>query len=150
MIDRMTFVREMVILCERFERALTDPVMGRYYEVLSQVLDTEQFELAARRAFVESAWFPSPGQLMDYALGSIEDSAELEWLNLMRAIQENRRATLTDAGRAALAAIGGSWALQQEPSDRLRRAWTPAYVAAARVQRAALVGRALPAAGGGE
>lgn len=150
MIDRQVFVRELTMLCERFERALTEPVMARYYEILSRALTTEQFEAAAVRAFGESTFFPSPAQLIDYALGSVDDAAELEWLELMRAIQDNRRAQLTDAGRAALAAIGGSWALQSEPSDRLRRAWLPAYVAAARAQRAALVGRALPAAGGGE
>jgi len=69
----------------------------------------------------------------------------LMWLELMRAIQDNRRAQLTDVGRAALAAIGGSWALQHEPTDRLRRTWVSSYVAAGRAHRLQLLDRALPA-----
>lgn len=147
MIDRVAFVREMTLLCERFDRALTEPVMARYYETLSAALSTEQFVCAARRAFDEAIWFPSPSQLIDYALGSVEDAAELEWLELMRATQQARRAQLTDAGRDALTAIGGSWALQTEAHDRLRRAWREAYIASAVARRRQLLGRALPAGG---
>lgn len=144
MIDKTAFVREIALLAARFERQLSEPVMARYYELLSRSLTTEQFESAAMRAFAESTWFPSPQQLIDYALGTIEDAAELEWLELMAATRDDRRAALTDAGRSALAAIGGSWALQNEPTDRLRQAWMRSYAAIGRAHRAALTGRALP------
>lgn len=145
MIDQVVFAREMTLLFARFGREVPSAVMHRYHELLSQALSTAQFELAARRAFAEAVWFPSPQQLIDYALGAIEESAELEWLELMRAHDCGKRAELSTTGRSALIAIGGSWALQHEPTDRLRRSWTQSYLAIGRQRRAELCGYALPA-----
>jgi hypothetical protein len=131
MIDQGIFGKEITILCERFDRALTKPVMARYYEILTVQMDTAQFEMASRRIFAEETFFPSPATFIEKALGSIKNNAELEWLRLMEAQTKNERCELSQSGRRALTAIGGTWALRNVTnSSRLHSDFLSSYQAA--------------------
>lgn len=134
MIDATVFTREMALICERFDRRMSKPVMTRYYETLSARLDTIQFELAARRVFDEETFFPSPQAFLSKLGDSVEASAEEEWTLALKGASQGRLPDgLSNAGAYALQAIGGLARLGRANESyevpRLKKAFLNAYPA---------------------
>lgn len=66
MIDKKIFATAMSILADRFNRPLHEATILRYREVLSRDLTTEEFVAAADLAFRDSAFWPSPREMIEF------------------------------------------------------------------------------------
>jgi len=83
MINPKVFASEMALLQERFHRELSQSVLDRYYESLSDRLDDAQFQDACRRLFDDEDFFPSPKKFIDAAQSvHAAIAAELKRLNM--------------------------------------------------------------------
>lgn len=131
MLDKKTFLREIAILAELFNRpALSEVLVGRYYDYLDQHLTTEQFEQAARQIFAEDQYWPAPIRFLHAAKGDPQQLARQEWDALIAEATAGKLADLTDQGKTALRAIGG-WSTvayaNQAALPSLRRAFLESY-----------------------
>jgi hypothetical protein len=117
-IDPQVFAAEMTLLRERFGKALSQPVLARYYAYLSANLGTEEFQQAAIGIFNEEKFFPAPADFVHRVHGDLEHQAERQWAELMRAIKANERSALSDVGRQALEEIGGRWTIENTGTDK--------------------------------
>jgi hypothetical protein len=130
-IDTDIFTAEMELLAERFNRQVSDPVFARYYDLISAHLTTAEFQQAAIAIFNEDRFFPAPADFVHRVHGDVESQAEREWAELLRAIKAGERSNITDVGRKALAAVGGTWAIENCDSDKdlgfKRREFVKAY-----------------------
>lgn len=131
MIDKEIFIQEMSLLSERFNRELSKPVFARYYAVLSSAMSTAEFITACNRIFNYSTFYPSPAEFLKSARGSIEDRAQLEWMELVDAQMQGKTfAGLSDAGKRAYRALGGAWAFKSTDISYLKRDFIAAFQAA--------------------
>lgn len=148
MLNKQVFAREMAILADRFGRSVSNPVLNSYYEALSNSLTDEEFIGAAKRIFNESQFWPSPSEFVDKARGRVEDAAQLEWMEVMGGIAEDRKFTgLTPSGKAALEAVGGRYAVRSSLDvGFIRRDFIAAYVASERRERGDAAVPELPSA----
>jgi len=87
MITLEIFEIEFTVLEERFKCEYTPLVRDRYYEILSEVMDDEQFMAGCRDVFRVGKFFPSPQEIID-AAPSLESliSTELRRLGLNGAL----------------------------------------------------------------
>lgn len=134
MIDKKIFVQEMAVLCDRFGRELTQPVLDRYYESLSEKLNTQQFKTASKSIFIEEEFFPSPQKFFQKVLANTEDLAVLEWERVLNAAaQANYDIELTEAGKKAVRALGGISAIGRADLEfavpRIRKEFIQSYKA---------------------
>lgn len=94
MIDVSVFAQEMAVLLERFEKKFSDPVLKRYYEILSKELNTEEFVYASMLSFKEDIFFPPPQSLIDRGKASGKGT-QAQIVQLLKAMRMN--ASLPDA-----------------------------------------------------
>lgn len=136
MLDKRIFVEQMATLADRFGRTVSAPVVNSYFEALSNSLTDEEFLSAAKRIFNESTYWPSPAEFVDKAKGRVEDAAQLEWMELMSAVANDRKQQLSESGKAALEAVGGRYAVRSSLDiSFIRRDFIAAYVAFERRDR---------------
>ena len=129
MIDKTTFTREFTLLLERFGRDPHPLMTQRYFEYLDARLTTEQFEVAARTIFAEDAYWPAPIRFLHAAKGDPAQLARQEWDRLLEDAAKGQLAPLSEAGKAALRALGG-WATVAADQGRLpslRKAFLESY-----------------------
>lgn len=109
-IDKTVFLREMALLAELFNRPqLSEPLVARYYEHLSAHLTTSEFQDAAKAIFTGDQFWPTPSRFLHAAKGDPAQLARQEWDALLQAAAKGELAPLSEAGKAALRALGG-WA----------------------------------------
>lgn len=129
-IDRSVFTREFTLLLERFGRDPHPLMTQRYFEYLNAHLDTTQFEVAARAIFAEDAYWPAPIRFLHAAKGDPAQLARQEWDRLLEDAAKGQLAPLSEAGKAALRALGG-WATvayaDQGRLPSLRKAFLESY-----------------------
>lgn len=143
MIDRESFDVGMGALAERFRGALSPEAQRGYYAILSTELDTEQFQVAVQLAFRHSQFWPSPQQLIDFAVPPMDLALEAaEMFDRVMDIGVNHpgagrvwpRVEVEKLGLPALAgyvAIGANEGLRNLKGERLifaRRDFVAAYV----------------------
>lgn len=130
MIDRAVFTREFTLLLERFARDPHALMTQRYFEYLDTHLDTHQFEAAARTIFAEDQFWPAPIRFLHAAKGDPAQLARQEWDALLQAAAKGDLAPLSEAGKAALRAIGG-WSrvayAQEGALPSIRKAFIETY-----------------------
>lgn len=148
MLDKRAFLRELGMLAERFGRAISEPVMLRYYDTLSSTLTTAEFVAAARVVFDTDTFWPPPARFIELAHGNARDDGEREWARLLDACARGDRNHLPSAeGAAAMRAVGGwnavAYCEGDHNLDRKRVGFLRAF-AAAREERE-YQNRALPA-----
>lgn len=143
MIDKEQFAIAMGMLTDRFNRPL-HPSMNRfYYETLSSELTTEEFLIGSRLAMRQSQFWPSPQQLIEFAVP--EKSIELEAAAMFDKVRglgfahpaglcwrREQVAELGDSALAGFSAIGAQERLRNLNADDLswaRREFVAAYKA---------------------
>jgi len=105
------FVKIMAPLIELFEKTMTTPMWGIYFEAL-QDLGRESIALAVARAIRECRFFPKPAELRELAGDglSLNDRAELALSVVRRAAREipdQHSITFPPPINAAIEAMGG-------------------------------------------
>jgi len=129
-IDKNVFTREFTLLLERFGKDPHALMTARYFEYLDARLDTGQFEVAARAIFAEDAFWPAPIRFLHAAKGDPAQLARQEWDRLLEDAAKGDLAPLSDAGKAALRAIGG-WSrvayAQEGALPSIRKAFLETY-----------------------
>jgi hypothetical protein len=147
-LEKRVFLREMGMLADRFGRQVSEPVVLRYFEILSGALSTADFERAAFVIFREDQFWPAPARFVEAARGgNPRELAGAEWERLLAscAAGDPAVAFLSPAGLAAMRAAGGWRAIAfcegESKLNGLRRAFVSAWMDASGV---APDGRALP------
>lgn len=129
-IDRSVFTREFTLLLERFGKDPHPLMTARYFEWLDARLNTQQFEQAARTIFAEDTYWPAPIRFLHAAKGDPAQLARQEWDALLQAAAKGELAPLSEAGKAALRALGG-WARVAYANEgalpSLRKAFLESY-----------------------
>lgn len=151
MIDSQVFAEAMAVLSDRFNRPFHPGTQREYHAILSAELSTEDFTVAARIAFRESQFWPSPQQLIDFAKPPRDLELEaVEMFDRMRDLGEDnagygrnwRRDKIAELGEPTLAgfkAIGANEGLRNLEVKNLhwiRQSFIAAYKAKARETKA--------------
>lgn len=140
MIDQTKFKSAWALLCERFGRTPSRPLMVTYYRSLSPRMTTEQFEVAAQRLFDGAEFFPRPDDFAEAGGANPEAVALEQWelvQDLMRGFEVNG---LTAESQRIIRMLGGEYELRMTPLDRVpfvRRDFLQLYGEAAEIARRA-------------
>jgi hypothetical protein len=118
MIDETMFAQEIELLCERFNRVPSQPVIVRYYEFLEARMTTTQFQEAAIAIFNQDQFWPSPQRFIDCVFGNLDDQASLEWSKLLAAHQSATRADVSTIARKVWSEIFAAGQLQGDNADQ--------------------------------
>jgi len=149
-IDRKVFAFEMTVLRDRFGRKdMTDETIARYLDYLDPLMNTSEFQAAARVVFNEDTFWPSPARLLAAVRGDPKRHAESAWAAMLEHAKRGEYPALDalpEATRAALKAVPLREIMYAD-SDiklaRLKREFTEAHQHAAGAQAGPL---ALPSA----
>lgn len=148
MIDEKTFRDAWALLCDRFSKQPSTPLMLAYYKTLTERMDTQQFKLAAQRIFEEREFFPRPADFLEGARPDPVASALEQWeqvLDLMRGFGNRER--LTAESRRVVALLGGEQKLRNTDLDAIqyvRRDFMELYGDAVQVSQREAGGRIEP------
>lgn len=150
MIDPEVFSREWEIMQSRFDKKFSEAVIGRYYQVLSKQLTTEQFLAACLAAFTEDEFFPTPEKLVSRVKPDFNQLALEAWDRVLAAASRSSRAVaLCEAGERALRSVGGlsgiGYADVHTQLPHLRRNFLEAFKTCADAQMREERVQALPA-----
>jgi hypothetical protein len=110
MISDRAFVHGMDLLTKRFEKRLDRDIAKLWQTYLNAQLTEEQFMYAIELSVLESRFFPTAKQLVEFALGSDEQRAAQDWEICLKAASQNKRSSelnLPEAALYALEAVGG-------------------------------------------
>lgn len=89
--------------------------------------------VAAGKAWrFKSRFFPAPQELLDLLKVDAESQALLEWTAIAENVGDGPTTGITDIGRKALQAIGGRWAVNNEPVGVVRKRFLESYKAFAK------------------
>jgi len=89
--------------------------------------------VAAGKAWrFKSRFFPAPQELLDLLKVDAESQALLEWTAIAQNVGDGPTTGMTDTGRKALQAIGGRWAVNNEPPGVIRKRFLESYKAFAK------------------
>jgi len=117
--DKVTFIKGMVILGEAYEKEVGDNLLEVYYQFLNH-LTPEQLEKAARRHIARSPFFPKVSDLLQAVLEDSPSAIDL-WNRLISAAADGQeKPELDAAGERALAFIGGWHHFKYMPYDDLK------------------------------
>lgn len=111
MIDHKVFKVEWSILAVRFGKEFPDPVIARYYQHLTDRMDTAEFRAACQRIFAGHEFFPTPDDFLeDKATDALR-----QWELAERAIRglDPDLSRLSDAGQRTVRLLGGLRHLKQ-------------------------------------
>ena len=78
MIDQTVFKAEWAILCDRFNREMSVPVTTRYYQALTDRMDTRTFRDACALVFASNEFFPTPEQFIQAVQPEVESLNQWE------------------------------------------------------------------------
>lgn len=79
MIDRRVFAEQFAMLEDRFNREFSKDSKAMYYEVLSDELSTEEFQVAVRDIFRSATYFPKPDDFVEAVQGDEQQKALEDW-----------------------------------------------------------------------
>jgi hypothetical protein len=123
-----------------------------YDGLQAQNINDHELVAAGKAWRFKSRFFPAPQELLDLLKVDAESQALLEWTAIYQNVGDGTTTGITDVGRKALQAIGGRWAVSNEPTGVVRKRFLESYKAFAkqatsqRIQADAQV-MALPAGG---
>lgn len=121
MIDEKVFKDSWVLLCDRFNREASRPLMLAYYRALSPVMDTARFREACNRIFRSNEFFPKPDDFL-HRDGVDRQATALEaWEqvhDLMRGFLPLDE--LDPEARRAVDMMGGERKLRNTPLDAVQ------------------------------
>lgn len=118
MIEESVFKDTWTLLCDRFARQPSTPLMLAYYRSLSPKMSTDEFRAAAQRVFEEREFFPRPADFLDTVKPDTEAEALGEWervQDVMRGLAKPD--TLGPRGQHVVRLLGGVTKLRNTPVD---------------------------------
>ena len=134
-LDKRVFLAELAMLAERFGRTVSEPVMLRYYDTLSQRLTTSEFQAASRIIFDRDKFWPEPLRFVDAVKGNATEEAAAAWNALQAAATMGDHAAVHGATLAALRATGVTFRDVETASDArlasIRKSFVSAFERAA-------------------
>ena len=114
MVDEKVFRDTWALLCDRFGRQPSTPLMLAYYKTISPQLTTEQFKTSAQQIFVEREFFPRPADFIDGARPDPKASALRQWEQVQE-LMRGGNADLNLEARRVVRLLGGTRKLQDSP-----------------------------------
>lgn len=130
MIDNKIFIAIMAKLQERYGRELSAPLMRDYKVILDAELTSAELERAYFRILRYNSFFPSPQELIEAARGGASERAELEWLQVARAIMEpSKPVEFSPDAKAAIEALGGIVYLRETFHPSQKREFISSFLA---------------------
>lgn len=140
MIEEKVFKDGFALICERFGKVPSPPLVMAYYQSLNSRMDTAQFRAAAQRIFEENEFFPKPADF--YAAHTVSKAEGLEQWELvsdvMRGFMPITHFALTEETRRVIRLLGGESKLrntQMEQVQFVRRDFLQLYGDASEISR---------------
>ena len=139
MVDETTFKDTWALLCDRFGRQPSTPLMLAYYRTLSPRLTTEQFRAAAQHVFEIREFFPRPADFLEAGQPDAEAAALEQWelvQDLMRGFGDRSR--LSEESKRVIGILGGETKLHNTQLDAVqyvRRDFLELYGDAVQIMR---------------
>lgn len=152
MISDKLFRDSWALLCDRFSKQPSTPLMLAYYKTLSPQMSDEQFKAAAQRIFVEREFFPRPADFLDGVRVDPRAEALEQWEQvheLMRGFPVREK--LTEEAKRCIRMLGGEHKLRNTDLDAVqyvRRDFLELYADAADIARREAGNRIAPTAEG--
>ena len=121
MIDEKVFRDSWVLLCERFGRQHSGPLMMAYYGCISPKMTTEQFKAAARKAFEDREYFPRPADFLETVKPDRTADALQQW-ELVQLLMQGYGTpeSLSLEARRVVRLLGGETKLRNTPLDSVQ------------------------------
>lgn len=122
MIDEKVFKDGWALICERFGREPSHPLMMAYYQSLSPKMSTEQFQNAARRVFEQNEFFPKPADFLEVTKPDTAAEAVDQWEHVndvMRGFLPAASPKLTEESRRIIRMLGGESELHRTNVDHV-------------------------------
>ena len=119
MIDQGVFKQEWLVLCERWNKQPSVQLTARYYQTLTDNMDTASFQAACRVVFAENEFFPTPSQFMQATRSSEDVHALDQWELCLRVMEGEPQIMdrMNAEGQRAVALLGGPARLGNTPID---------------------------------
>jgi hypothetical protein len=119
MLDQKVFRDAWALLCDRFGRERSTPLMLAYYKTLSPSMTTDQFRAACQRIFVEREFFPRPADFLEAVRPDPKASALEQW-EQVHELMRGYPANLSAEARRVVAMLGGEHKLRMTPLDAIQ------------------------------
>lgn len=126
MINPEIFFIEMSKLSAWFNKEIPEAYLFVMQELMDKELTTEQFVQACQLSVRNNKFFPTPAEMIESVIGTLEERAIAQWASLDR---------LSAVGQKALDSIGGILDLNQSPMTSIpfyKKDFIAAYVAFAK------------------
>lgn len=118
MIDQEIFKREWRVLCERWNRKPSVQLTARYFQAITEHLDTEAFLWACRVLFAKNEFFPTPDQFIQAVRQPADAAALNQWDLCLRVMEgEDVLSRMTPEGQRTVALFGGVKQLRNTPLE---------------------------------
>lgn len=137
-IDEKAFKDGWALLCDRFNREPSKPVMAAYYQTLSAKLTTEEFRIACQVVFEQREFFPRPADFLEAVRPDPKAEAMEQWEEVQKLMRGNGGWELTDEGQRVVRLLGGETHLKQTTRDQtpfVRREFLQLYGDALEIAR---------------
>lgn len=136
-IDEKVFKDAWALLCDRFNREPSKPVLAAYYETLSAKMTTAEFRIAAQRVFEEREFFPRPVDFLNAVRPDSRADALAQWELAQEYIAGNDVQLDAEAERV-IGLLGGRRQLGMANTDTMpfvRKEFLQLYGEAAEIAR---------------
>jgi hypothetical protein len=119
MLDPQVFQAAWVLLCDRFGREQSTPLMLAYYKTLAPQLSDVEFKAACQRIFTEREFFPRPADFLDGVRPDPQVEALAQW-EQVHELMKGEPANLTPEAKRVVAMLGGQQKLRNTPLDAVQ------------------------------
>jgi len=110
--NEIKFKEYMTMICEMFDKKLSDMMKDLYWKVLEPFTD-DQCEKAFKEILYSNKFFPKPADFKEILCGKIKDTATMRWLdafNAVRRIGHNSSVKFSDPVIHSVINVMGGWA----------------------------------------
>jgi hypothetical protein len=122
--DTEDFARLMAVLCDVFDKEMTDRLLEVYFQTLEPV-PIDQVKYAGKYLLLHGKWFPKPADFLDCIMGDAHEQGQLAWclmIDIVARLGGYASLIVEDPGFSyALENTFGNWqracAMLPEPSD---------------------------------
>lgn len=84
--NEIKFKEYMTMICEMFDKKLSDMMKDLYWKMLEHFTD-EQCEKVFQEIILSSKFFPKPADFMEILKGKKQDQATIAWIEVLNAVK---------------------------------------------------------------
>lgn len=84
--NEIKFKEYMTMICEMFDKKLSDMMKDLYWKMLEPFTD-EQCEKVFQEIILSSKFFPKPADFMEILKGKKQDQATIAWIEVLNAVK---------------------------------------------------------------